>query len=108
IEAACGLVGISKPTFFNWMNKGEKGQGQNCIDFFNRMKKAQSQVETRLIIQIEQDPSWQAKMTILERKWPERWGRRERLIHEGGDKEKPIRYVYEEIITDERPKDMEE
>jgi hypothetical protein len=60
------------------------------VQFVRLLKLAESRAEVDLLRMVrEGGRGWQAYMTILERRWPKRWGRSEKRIHEGGDK--PIR-----------------
>jgi hypothetical protein len=79
----CVLAGITFSTFRNWMIKGEeqaeKGEGDEFLDFFESVKRAEIEAELKLLKKIKGDPSWQPAAWILERRYPDRYGRRERL-----------------------------
>jgi len=79
IITACEASGISKNAFFMWMNKGEKATEGIYKDFYDSVKKAQADSETFLLktIKVKSLEQWQAAAWMLERKFPERWGRRE-------------------------------
>jgi hypothetical protein len=88
-EIAAAYAGISRGTYFLWMKKGKEDarSGKETIysDFFDAVKKAESDAEVRAvaIIQRAMPENWQAAMTYLERKFPARWSRGERLEHGG-------------------------
>jgi transposase len=81
-SVACQASGISYHTFLRWMERGEDGEVNFC-DFCNAIKKAEATAETRLVAEIQKDDSWQSKAWMLERKHPDRWGRKERVEHTG-------------------------
>lgn len=79
INTACEAVGISKHAFFMWMKKGEAESEGVYRDFFDSIKKAQADGEMFLLktIRVKSMEQWTAAAWILERKYPEKWGRRE-------------------------------
>ncbi len=120
ITRACVLVGITPPTFYRWLELGQKNVSKKYRDFYLECRKAEVECENRCI-QVVQDaaqgkltsqkekkvvledgtervkevetkkhaPDWKAAMTFLERKYPERWGRYDRL-RVGSDSTDPI------------------
>ena len=83
IEAACSVVGISTTTFYRWMQVGEQdSDGRTPFqDFHSVIKKALSRGETNYVNVIKkaaESGTWQAAAWMLERKFPDRWGRQER------------------------------
>lgn len=103
IETACAYVGINKSTFYEWLKRGarEKDRVEKnprakvrksekpYVDFSNAVEKALAQAEIRdvAIIGKAAEENWQAAAWRLERKFPERWGRKEKyaLEHTGKD-----------------------
>lgn len=87
IETACVACGITKQTFFNWLHKAESGGGGNgnqiYIDFFVELKKAEAHniaENVKLIQEAGRKPqNWMASAWLLERKYPEKFGRRMEL-----------------------------
>ena len=105
---ACNLAGIDKATYLRWIERGEKESGNGgglYYDFCLAIKKAESEAETARVARITQagiggqlyktitytkkdgtevveetltQPQWLADMTHLERRHPERWGRKDR------------------------------
>jgi hypothetical protein len=76
IEVACRAVGISGEAFRKWMRRGRAGE-QQFAEFLGRMERALAEGEVRNVARIAaatQD-SWQAAAWMLERQYPERWGR---------------------------------
>lgn len=103
IETACAYVGINKTTFYDWLKKGAREKErvaqnprarvrkdlQKYVDFSNAVDKALAQAEIRdvAIIGKAAEENWQAAAWRLERKFPDRWGRKEKysLEHSGKD-----------------------
>lgn len=80
-ETAAQAAGIDKGTLYNWLKAGEAAKSGAFFDFFNAVKKAESEAELRNVVIIQQaaKKSWQAAAWYLERKHRERWGRNESL-----------------------------
>uniref|UniRef100_A0A6H1ZL13 Uncharacterized protein n=1 Tax=viral metagenome TaxID=1070528 RepID=A0A6H1ZL13_9ZZZZ len=108
ISTACDAAGITRQTYLNWLEWGEeeaKNGGGLYFNFFEAIKKAQAQAEAERVARVRaagigggvskrrvttfkdgtetieetfQTPQWLADMTHLERRHPERWGRRDR------------------------------
>ena len=74
-------AGISERTFYRWLQRGQEAKSGRYRQFWLSVKKAESESEVRAvaIVQKHMDSNWQAAMTYLERKHPDRWGRRDRL-----------------------------
>jgi len=96
IETAVLAVGISKQTFFNWMHRANdevkrinktprariRKSEEIYIDFLDSIEKAQAESEVKDILRIEKaagSGQWQASAWRLERKNPDRWGRRDKI-----------------------------
>lgn len=82
IREAAGFAGIGERTFYDWMERGEKAEDEDDIyaQFSQAVKKAEQEWEVSTVARINRAASehWQAGMTMLERRHPERWGRRDR------------------------------
>lgn len=87
----CGLVGIGESTYYSWLEKGVKAKSGKYREFLELIKRAEAAREAKWIKDIDGDPSWQSKAWLLERRYPERWGKKETHVVEGGDEKKPIR-----------------
>lgn len=93
VETAAQYAGINKQTVYNWIKHGEDGR-EPYKSFLDAIKKAQADSEARdvAIIAKAADTQWQAAAWRLERKFPDRWGRRDHMTV-AGDKELPILVV---------------
>jgi transposase-like protein len=81
---AAQLGGIDDSTFRRWMQRGEEGE-EPYSTFRAAVKEAETHAEARnvALIQRHAQNTWQAAAWYLERKMPDRWGRKERIEHTG-------------------------
>jgi transposase len=115
MQTACRLAGISEPAFYQWIKNGEKDiqEGTNSIftDLVKAIKKAESEAEAKMIQVVisnaVESKNWVSAMTYLERRYPERWGRKDRLqVDETKTQEiKVIIKHYQEEIQPGQPVD---
>jgi len=86
---AAESAGVTYNTFLNWKQRGEKANSGRLFEFFQSLKKAEDQSEAELlsrIVDAGRDPKhWQANAWILERRMPDRWGRKDRMEMTGKD-----------------------
>lgn len=77
----CDYLGIHKSTFYKWLAEGEHAKSGLKKELFDAIKKAEATAEIRNvnIVQKAAEDDWKAAMTYLERKFPDKWGRREKL-----------------------------
>jgi hypothetical protein len=79
---AAQAAGISVDTFYLWKREGEEairaGKEDNYFKFLKAIKNAEAKREAASVARVVADPSWQATMTYLERRYPERWSKRDR------------------------------
>lgn len=80
IVVACKAVGISEVTFYDWVKRGRAGE-ELYLKFLKSIKKAQAKTEIRniAIVQKAAEKNWVAAMTWLERKYPQRWAKKDKL-----------------------------
>jgi hypothetical protein len=85
IETAAAAAGISKVTLYEWLRRGRRQGKGPMFDFVQLTEQAMGESEMMAILQISKAAStqWQAAAWHLERKYPERWGRRDRLEMSG-------------------------
>jgi len=83
IKTACLAAGVSHASYCNWQQRAESpgGNGDDIyVEFFEDLKKAEAKSEADTVSRVhdagEDKRNWPADMTRLERKNPERWGRR--------------------------------
>jgi hypothetical protein len=78
-HVACASVGISKGTFYRWLEKGEAMSEGIYRDFYDAIKKAEHRSESSALVRLRGDESWQSEAWFLERRFPDRWGRKDSL-----------------------------
>ena len=90
---ACAVAGVTERVFYYWKKRAEKtadklesgeltdAKASECIyfQFFQSLKEAEAKAKLSLLSKIKTDPSWQSKAWILERRYPDEWGRREKI-----------------------------
>lgn len=79
VAARC--AGISESTFYSWLDRGAREKRGAFAEFLESIKKAESIAEAGAIevVRNASQQSWQAAAWWLERKYPERWARKERV-----------------------------
>jgi len=78
IETAAAYAGINKSTLYDWMRRGARAKSGKYKEFSNAIEKALAESEMRdlAVIAKASQENWQAAAWRLERKFPDRWGRR--------------------------------
>lgn len=78
IETAAAYAGINKSTLYDWMKRGARAKSGKYKEFSNAIEKALAESEMRdlAVIAKASRENWQAAAWRLERKFPDRWGRR--------------------------------
>ena len=91
-EAACAYAGVSYSTLRGWIVKGEKAKSGKYLKFLEAVRQAEAEAEARIVLQWQKamPEDWRAAQAFLERRYPERWSKKETHVLEGGDKNKPI------------------
>jgi len=89
IEPSCAMAGISEPIFYQWLKLAENDEQCGLtpdqsiyLRLAQSIKKAEADAEAKLVAVVrdsaEVDRNWIAGMTFLERRHPDRWGRKDR------------------------------
>lgn len=92
IETAVECVGLNKTTFYEWLKRGRaerdrveknykakvRKSEEKYVNFTNAIEKAIAESEARDVARISQagDVNWQALAWRLERRFPDKWGRK--------------------------------
>lgn len=99
LEQTCAAAGVTYRSYRSWILRGQRAEAANKIkklsadspevlflQFFQAVKKAEADSEGVLLERIRnasKEPSkWQAAAWMLERRWPEKYGRRDRVAME--------------------------
>ena len=91
VSTASAAAGIHRGTYYSWMKRGEVASDARMraepvttddggfADFYDRVSQATARAEMDAVADVREGKSvkWVAAMTYLERRAPERWGRRE-------------------------------
>lgn len=101
IETASAYAGINKSTLYDWLKRGEREKQRVAknpkykirkdeapfVDFSNAVQKALADAEIRDVATIVKASTehWQAAAWRLERKYPDRWGRKKVDIDVSGE-----------------------
>lgn len=85
VEDACAFVGLSKSSFYDWMQRGAAGE-EPFSEFSDAVEKARADAVVRNIalVQNAANSSWQAAAWWLERTRPDQYGRRTNLAGPNG------------------------
>jgi hypothetical protein len=78
-------LNIGKSTWYDWIKQGEKASRGIYRDFYDMVQKAEAVAEVAAvsgIIATGKTGNWQALAWMLERKHPDRWGKREKITQE--------------------------
>ena len=86
MEVAAGAAGISKVTLLDWLRRGARGGSPKHAKLAADFAQAELQAEEMAVGHITMAAMkgiWQAAAWRLERKHPDRWGRRDKIEHLG-------------------------
>lgn len=115
METAAQVAGINKTTLYRWLRKADDLEAAALehvdeadeathdlyqhvdpalwvyLDFRHAVKSAEAYSEAELLRRAARGaPGWQAPMTVLERRHPSRWRRRDAVEHSGGVDVRPV------------------
>jgi transposase len=104
---AARLAKIDEVTLYRWLEQGEKGV-EPYAAFRQSVKEAEAKAEQDALktaragatgTEMNPGPHWTSAMTFLERRWPDRWGKRDPQRAELSELEKKCKQL--EIETAE-------
>ena len=77
-DAACGYAGICEKTGYNWLERGRTARNGKYVQFLQAVEKASvdAEVGTVAVIKKASIDTWQAAAWWLERRFPNKWGRK--------------------------------
>jgi len=85
-ETSCWAVGITPQTGYNWLKRGERESSGIFREFYLAVKRAEAKAEILNVAYIKAGTdNWQSRAWILERKFPDRWGKKEKHELTGKD-----------------------
>lgn len=90
LDTAAAYVGVNRKSLHEWLKKGRaKGARDPYRGFVVQVDEAMAQAEVMFAARIANaagDPRhWTAAAWMLERRWPDRWAKRDRVEHTGKD-----------------------
>lgn len=78
---ALALAGLSRQSYSVWQERAENGE-EEYMEFFEKVRQAEAYAEAERIKNIKQAAdagNWTASAWMLERKHPDRWGRKDKV-----------------------------
>lgn len=79
-STACRAAGIKASTGYNWLTWGEDSQSKYHA-FYEAVDQADAEGEALLLATVRSHGvNWQAAMTMLERKYKDKWGRVDQVV----------------------------
>ena len=94
-QGACGLARVSYSTFLVWRHKGESEESEKFSKFLRELEYAEAVAEAEQLKKIKNDPDTKYACWILERRHPERWGKKEQVKQEiSGPEGEPLKVVF--------------
>ena len=96
VETACAYAGISTSIYYSWVTEAKKPNAKKIyLEFLDTIEKAKSVAEIRNLQIIQtaaqgdvntgKEPDWRAATWFLERAYPRKWGRHERVELSGAN-----------------------
>ena len=116
-RTAAACAGISESTFYHWLERGEKEKSGIYSEFLEAVKEAQAESEANLLNHISKavlDGQWTAAAWQLERKFPERWGKQQKVELTGETttthalKDETVDMLMEKILLARKIKESEQ
>lgn len=117
INDACALEGISKQSHYRWLDEGlippgEKDHKPAAWTYRLEIEAALAEYKSSVLKSMERtgrNGNWQALAWILERRFPDEFGRKDKMAlvggfaHKPGEADEPVRLL-EVVLTDKRGK----
>ena len=106
----CARAGVSPATFYRWLEKGETAKSGVFREFCDTVSRAKADSAMRLVSQITlQAPTdWRAAAFLLERRFPDDYGKRSEITGKDGGPVKvdaktqhvfqPTKELWDEIV----------
>lgn len=87
METAAACAGVPKETLYRWLRAGAVAETGIYKEFRDAMIRATGEAERDAVEMVTKASStdWRAAAWKLERRFPHRWGRLERIEHTGAD-----------------------
>ncbi|KKN90005.1 hypothetical protein LCGC14_0231170 [marine sediment metagenome] len=112
VAPSCRAAGISYQALMGWLKLGEAGKNKDYYDFFMEVRQAEAEAEITIAEEIRAagKKQWQANAWFMERRWADRWGRREAIRQEISIKSETTITVRDElsarVVNDPRSREL--
>lgn len=111
LSVAARAAGIHEATLYRWLERGRGPAGREPYRAFcEALKEAEAAAEVHAVALIRQQmpQQWTAAMTFLERRFPDRWRRRDTVYAEEAPALDPVEAVLADPETRRLVADLEE
>jgi transposase len=85
---AAASAGIAQKTYYEWLKRGRAEGAEEddpeYFEFVQAVEKAEAYAEAQAVAAIKRSDDWRAHMEYLARRFPDRWGKQEKLELSGG------------------------
>lgn len=80
----CRYCGITPKTFRDWLDRGREGFSIEYVEFYEAVAKAEAFAEMRTLnkLKTHENADWRVSAWQLERRWPEHWSKKDRMVAE--------------------------
>lgn len=80
----CRYCGIAPKTFRDWLDRGRDGFSIEYVEFYEAVAKAEGYAEMRTLNKLKshENADWRVSAWQLERRWPEHWSKKDRMVAE--------------------------
>ena len=85
-DTACSYAGVGYSTFRGWLVEAQKpNPDPRLLEFLEVITRAMHEAEFYAVksVKDQMTKDWRAAIAFLERRFPQKWGRRERVEHGG-------------------------
>jgi transposase len=82
---AARSAGISEATYYRWLKRGEEETSGRYRELYEAVRRAEAEAEVEVVARLRKavPDDWRAGLAFLERRYTERWGRRQAHEHTG-------------------------
>lgn len=84
-EAMAAYAGVARSTFFLWLQRGKAKKGKEYVKLLTAIEQAEMEAEAQMVMvwRTHMKSDYRAIRDFLERRYYQRWGKRETVTHEG-------------------------
>ena len=84
VSVAASAAGVSESTLYSWLQRAKNAKSGKFLEFSESLQKARAEAEVKAVEAVVNSVSkdWKAAMTFLERRSPDRWGRKAIVMKE--------------------------